>query len=132
MNWMPIGAAPLDGTYCDLWVKGPDGEQRRVADCSYVAGEWGNSRGPILWTITHYAKITPPQVLLDWPTQTGWYWIRDNDDDDNNESCHYCQIMPKNKDSNCRVILLGETLCYEDTAKYWKYLPAPIPSFEGG
>lgn len=58
--WHPIGSAPKDGIFVDLWVDGD-----RTTDCYYMCGDWrpaftGDGTEKICGRITHWRPLPEP------------------------------------------------------------------------
>jgi len=139
MNWMPIEGAPLDGAEVDLWGNGTPAlivmatNGIRIPSCRFMNGAWhrfdtnGDWSGWSLiegWKPTHFTKITPPQVPLDWPDWDGMWWAKSPHSDGLRlieiTEVHGDCFFSAHHGRNYRVSMTG-----------WKFLPAPIPSFGG-
>jgi hypothetical protein len=154
MNWLPIAGAKKDGTEYDLWAvkkvrhtaefdlwestnpkprTGKLGE-KRFTRCKFFLGDWHSFEEGSLWGCfssikgyvpTHYCEIRTPQEPLSWPTESGWYWIK------NIEGIQWrkLELLPDTDDERGRAFVIDQWVVYEDIATDWKFLPAPVPSF---
>lgn len=129
MKWLPIAGAKKDGTEYDLWIT-PN--SMRIANCKFMDGAWREfDNHEASWVaidkfnVTHYCEITPPQEPLSWPTESGWYWIK------NIEGIQWrkLELLPDTDDERGRAFVIDQWVVYEDIATDWKFLPAPVPSF---
>jgi len=79
-GWQPIGTAPLDGSYVDLWCSPYNGQQRRVSDAWWTdrTGWRTGTEIPVKMRPTHWRLVPPsPQSEQRAPT-TSEAAIRDN------------------------------------------------------
>jgi len=150
INWMPIESAPKDLGHVLLWLVAQNGNGYVLHDCAYAYKNdcWCRWRADVEQYVsirsgdvaTHFAKIEPPQVPLDWPNENGFYWISDPSGALFNAYKPFCAYVDLGNNA-CDISLQAANIAAPNISglfrraeyqkKRIKFLPAPIPSFGG-